>query len=160
MDGYVLSLVGAALISALVGVLAPVGSTAKYVKLITSLFLICVLISPVKGLIVGLRELINGDFSFSQKQEQAEEDFRLQAESLTNETAKLYFTDMLTARILSRFSISPDELRCAVDWSTDGSPQPTQITVFLSGHAIWQDTHAIEAFVTELIGVPCQSALE
>ena len=160
MDGYVLTLIGAAMISALVGVLAPAGSTAKYVKLITSLFLICVLISPVKGLIVGLRELIDGELSFSQEQEEAEEDFRLQTEALTNETAKLYFTDMLTDRILSRFSISPDELRCAVDWSTDSAPMPTRITVFLSGRAIWQDTHAIEAFVTELIGVPCQSAIE
>ena len=159
MDGYVLTLIGAALISALVGVLAPAGCTAKYVKLITSLFLICVLISPVKGLIVGLQELINGTPSFSDSDLPTEEDFQLQADSFTNEAAQAYFTDMLTEQILSHFSIAPDELRCHAEWESTNGVWPKRITVVLSGSAIWQDTHAIEDFVEKLIGIPCQTAI-
>ena len=46
MQTYLLSLLGGALAAALVGILAPEGAS-RHIRLVSSLFLICVLVAPL-----------------------------------------------------------------------------------------------------------------
>ena len=66
MKAYLLTLVSAALVAALVNILTPSGERggiAAHQRLITSLFLVCVLIAPLEGAIKALRGLADGDFN-------------------------------------------------------------------------------------------------
>ncbi len=68
---------------------------------------------------------------------------------------------MLTVTIEKQFGIEAGEVRCLVAWEQEGETlTPTRVTVVLSGKAIWKDPHAIEAFVTELLGCDCTTAIE
>lgn len=164
MKTYLLTLIAASLIVALIGILSPdgeKGGIAKHMKLVTSLFLVCVLIAPLQTVIEGLQSLIDGSFEIIGTENDYEEDYRAEMESTLDHASTSYFTEMLTQTIAEQFSISPSDLRCEVAWQTDGDGlTPSGVTVILSGKAIWQDPKAIANFVTELIGCECVTAIE
>ena len=65
MKTYLMSLLGAALLSILVSHLSPEGERggiAKHVHLLSSLLLICVLLAPVQRLIDTLPSLLEGEW--------------------------------------------------------------------------------------------------
>ena len=53
-----------------------------------------------------------------------------------------------------------ETVRCAVEWKTGEPATPERITVILSGGAIWKDPEKLEAFVRDLIGCDCVTAIE
>lgn len=164
MKQYLLTLIAAALLAALVGILSPDGERggiAKHMRLLISLFLVCVLIAPLRGVIINLQDLINGDFSLPELGLENEDDYRQQMENALDDASVNYFCDMLTQSIESQFSISPGDVRCRVDWQREGERlSPTRVTVILSGKAIWQDPKPIQAYVSELLGCECITAIE
>ena len=165
MQSYLISLVTAALIAALVGILAPEGERgglAKHMKLIASLFLICVLIAPLKGLTNTLQGLIDGNWEISLPNgELGKDELQSDAEKALDEASEQYCADALGNALCTQFSLSASDVRCTVDWErTDGESRPARVTVLLSGRAIWQDTHAIEAYVNDLLGCECITAIE
>lgn len=164
MKAYLTSLITAALIAALVSILTPNGERggiAGHQKLLTSLFLVCVLIAPLNGAIKGLQALIGGDLSFIETAPTEKNEYREQMNDAINSASERYFTQMLTQTISENFSIPTDELRCLVAWKKNEEDlAPDRVTVILTGSAIWKDPHAIEAFVTELLGCPCATAIE
>ena len=164
MKAYFLSLIAAAMIAALVGILTPggeKGGIAKHVKLLTSLFLVCVLISPLKETLVGLRAWLDGGLELPNLENPEEDSYKQQMDEALQGASTAYFTQMLTQMLEQRFSIATGEVRCGVQWqSENGSLSPVRVTVILSGKAIWRDPEAIERFVEELLGCKCVSAIE
>jgi hypothetical protein len=164
MKTYLLTLIAAALVAALVGILSPEGERGgigKHMKLLTSLFLICVLIAPLERVIDGLRSLADGSFEITLPEGEGKEDFRTELESSMNSASASYFGEMLTQTLEAQFSIQTGDVRCAVKWENNGENlAPTRVTVYLSGKAIWQDPRAIEAFVGELLGCECITVIE
>ena len=164
MKAYFLSLIAAAMIAALVGILTPggeKGGIAKHVKLLTSLFLVCVLISPLKETLVGLRAWLDGGLELPNLENPEEDSYKQQMDEALQGASTAYFTQMLTQMLEQRFSIATGEVRCSVQWqSENGSLSPVRVTVILSGKAIWRDPEAIERFVEELLGCECVSAIE
>ncbi len=157
MKSYLLSLLAASLTVALVGILAP-SKSQKYIRFLSSLFLICVLIAPLPQLLTSIKEDgipgLSGDPSDPS-------DYANQMEEALNQASGAYFADMLTKLIEERFSISEGLVRCSVKWNTDADRMvPERVTVILSGSAIWKNPSEIEAFVTSLLGCPCNSAIE
>ena len=165
MQSYLISLITAALIAALVGILAPEGERGglgKHLKLIASLFLICILIVPLKGFTNTLQELIDGNWAISLPNgELSKDELQSDAEKALDEASEQYFADALGNALCTQFALSASDVRCTVNWERiDGESRPVRVTVFLSGRAIWQDTHAIEAYVNGLLGCACITAIE
>ena len=163
MKAYLLSLITAALVAALVNILTPNGDRggiAAHQRLITSLFLVCVLIAPAEGVIKSLRNFADGDLlEFLPNDSPTQKDYQEQMNDALNASSERYFTQMLTQTLCEAFAIPSDEVRCAVSWDKTEST-PTRVTVILSGASIWKDPHAIEDFVTELLGCECITAIE
>ncbi len=164
MKAYLLTLITAAFAVTLVSLLSPKGEgdgIAKHLKLLTSLFLICILISPLKSAAEGIRSLMNGEFEFSWSENGDAPDYREEMQEAVDGVSKQYFTEMLTQTLEQHFTIATGDVRCAVRWSeSDGAAAPTHVTVVLSGQAIWKSPREIEALVSELLGCTCTVAIE
>ena len=164
MRNYLIALLSASLLSALIAILSPSGEkggTEKHMRLISSLFLICVLISPAKSALKGLEELIGGEIVPTLPDYKDQPSYEDQMEQALGDASTAYFTEMLTQMLEKRFEITPGEVRCIVVWSEeDGATTPKQVTVVLSGKAIWKNPQDMEAFVEGLLGCSCSSAIE
>ncbi len=164
MRNYLIALLSASLLAALIGVLSPSGEKGaleKHMRLISVLFLICVLIAPAKSALKGLEGLISGDIVPSLPDYGDRPSYEDQMEEALGEASTAYFTEMLTQMLEEQFEIASGEVRCIVAWSEeDGTLKPTQVTVVLSGKAIWKNPQDMESFVEGLLHCPCTSAIE
>ncbi len=90
MKDYLLTLIAASLVAVLVGILSPDGERggiAKHMKLLTSLFLVCVLISPLQSGIEGLQRLMRGELSLPDLDESEQEDYLDEMEGALNDAS-------------------------------------------------------------------------
>ena len=158
---YLLSIFATALLITVVDILAPSGSgLSKYLKLTTSLVLVCILIAPTVSLAQRLKELTNGDWSFSIDGE-IENSYSAELQNALDNASFAYFEGMLKQTLCEEFAIAEDDLRLRVDWSENGETvRPKKVTVILSGKAIWKDPAKIEGYVTSLLDCDCVSAIE
>ena len=163
MKTYLITLITAAFAVTLVGMLAPSGEgggIAKHLKLLTSLFLVCVLISPLTSAMEGIKALMDGNFELFPSENEGVPDYQEEMQDALNGASKQYFTEMLTQTLEQRLVIDTGDVRCAVEWNTtDGDARPTHVTVILSGQAIWKSPREIEALVKELLGCTCTVAI-
>ena len=161
MQSYFLALISTAFLAALVGLLAPGGGLAKYIKLLTSLLLLCVLLSPIQDAIPALQAFLNGEWELPELDLPNEDSYKEELNQALEGASTLYFTQMLTQTLQAEFAIDAEDLRCDVRWSTENEAlRPTRVTVILSGRAIWKDPEAIERFVKELLECDCVCAIE
>lgn len=157
MQTYLLSVLGASLAVALVGILTPNGSS-RHMKLISSLFLICVLIAPLPKAFTALRDF--GE-SLSPGESGGNDDYQTQLQEAVNSASRTYFAQTLTQLLQTQFSLTAGEVRCSIRWADDSNGmRPLHVTVILSGSAIWKDPAPMEQFVTDLLGCECTSAVE
>ncbi len=164
MKEYILTLIAAALLAALIGILSPDGERggiARHMRLLVALFMVCTLISPIRGLLTGIRHWMDGEGSLFPSEQVLPIDPDTTLEETLENASGTYFTDMLTQAIETTFAIGIGDVRCSVTWNrVDGELSPARVTVLLSGRAIWKDPDAIEAFVRELLGCECVIAIE
>ena len=159
MQTYLLSLLGGSLAVALIGILAPNGGS-KHIKLISSLFLVCVLVAPLPKAIGSVRSWID-DLNQDVGSDADPSDYTAQMEEAVQSASKTYFAQSLTQMLEQRFSITPGEVRCSIQWAEgDDGMQPLKITLILSGSAIWKNPADMEEFVTGLLGCECVTAIE
>lgn len=164
MEAYIISLLSASLAIALVSILSPDGTgggIAKHVRLLSSLVLICILIAPLGKSLKALQELANGELSIPGVNAPNENDAQDRLQITIDEASKRYALQSLTRLLEQEFAIDTGDVRCVAVWAEqDGNATPTRITVLLSGSAIWKDPKKIEAFVTNLLGCECITAIE
>lgn len=164
MQTYLITLIAASMAVTLISLLAPSGERGglvPYMRLFTALFLLCVLVSPIRGAITSLRELLNGELSLPGIDTPQEDSYREELESAMGAASTEYFAQALTRMLEGEFEIETGQIRCRVDWELDnGQLSPCRVTVILSGRAIWKDAGAIERHVEELLGCECVSAIE
>ena len=164
MKAYILSIVSASLVVSMLNLLSPRGTAdgiAKHIRLLSSLFLICVLVSPVKELIVSMQELANGEHNLSILDSVSREEQESLLESTLNAASQAYFLESLTQLLEKEFSIQTGEIRCAAQWTTvESTLTPSKITVVLSGTAKWKNPVRIEEYVEELLSCECVTAIE
>lgn len=163
MKEYLISLLAAAPVLAIIGILSPEGirsGLSKHIRLVSALVWICILIAPIYTLIGGWKEWQNGDFSFDIEQG-AQNDYQSVLEDALNSQSSAYFCDMLTKTLEEHFSIAKGDVRCHVEWlEEDGDLRPKKITLFLSGSAVWKSPRELEAYVTDLLGCACITVIE
>jgi hypothetical protein len=130
-------------------------------RLLTALLILCLLVSPLRGAITALRDLLRGEISIPGLDAPEEDTYRNQLEEALKSASTEYFSQALTRMLEHEFSIEVGQVRCRVDWqSEDTHLAPRLVTVILSGRAIWKDAGAIERYVEELLGCDCVSAIE
>lgn len=164
MKEYVISLLTAALVAALIGVLAPLGEgggLSRHLRLLTSLFLIIVIILPLGDALGAIEGVLDGGLSLPEIDGSSEEEYRKELDEALASSSKTYFAALLIEKLEEEFSIPTGEVRCAIRWSEDEKEaRPERISVILSGSAIWKDPAGIEAFVREQVGCECVTAIE
>ena len=163
MNSYLYSLLLISLAVALVGILTPNGSKdgiAKNMRLLCSLLLIGVLILPIKNGIDRLAAWSRGEINISTSEKNDAEDYREEMQEALDNTSRQYVSQMLTQTLSREFEIPAGEIRCVIKWKEEDPTKPELITLLFSGSALWKDPKAAEAFVEELLGCPCQSAIE
>lgn len=158
MKEYVLSLLCASVVIALVGILAP-NATASQLKLVASLFFICVLAAPIPRFLESIPDLMQ-ELTGAVEKDDLEENYREQTNAALESASKTYLAQTLTSFLEQRFSIPVGEVRCTILWEKDESVSPEKVTVILSGSAIWKNPNDIEAAVRELLGCECVTAIE
>ena len=157
MKTYLLSLIASAAVAALVGFLSPEGNLGKYVKLVSTLLLLTVILAPLPTAIGSLRDL-PALFRKTKTEAQTEEE---SLQNVLDATSKTYFAAELTERLEEKFSITPGELSVVIRWEDrDEESIPAEVTLLFSGRAKWKDPKEAESYVSNLLGCPCHSAVE
>ena len=159
MQTYLLSLLGGALAAALVGILAPEGAS-RHIRLVSSLFLICVLVAPLPKAIGSVSSWFEELEEAADAGESGGGDYAAQLEAAMESASRSYFAQSLTQMLEQRFSIPAGEIRCTVRWQQDEELRPDRVTLVLSGSAIWKNPAEMEEFVTGLLGCECVTAIE
>ena len=156
MNAYFLSLTGAAILTAVVGILIPGGATGigKHTRLICALILVCVIAAPLPGVIAQLR-----DFSFDFAETTPESSFELQSDTALSAASRAYFVRALTTHLEEHFSIQEGELRCAVQWK-EPEGTPAEVALILSGSARWKNPHELKSYLSDLLNCPCEVIIE
>ena len=154
MTAYFLTLFGAALAVALVDLLVPERGR-KTVRLVSALFLLCVLSAPLPRAFRALR-----DSTLPGAADEAREEYSRKMEEAMRSASRTYFAQTLCSLICEQFGLEEETVRCAVEWRSGEDAVPERVTVILSGGAIWKDPGKIEVFVEDLIGCECITAID
>ena len=160
---YMLSIFATALLITLVDILAPSGSgggLSKYLKLVTSLVFVCILIAPTVSLAQHLKDFADGNWELETEGD-VEDHYSAELQDALDNASKDYFEGMLKQTLCKEFDIAEDDLRVRVEWDGKGQElRPQKVTVILSGKAIWKNPAKIEGYVSSLLGCDCVSAIE
>jgi len=163
MKEYIVSLIVAALVAALVTALSPEGEgggLSRHLRLLCTLFLLCVIVAPLGGVLGTLSDALGGTLTPPEAGGDTE-DYQSQLDQALSDAAKPYFANLLIEAIEKEFAIPTGEVRCAIRWREgESGATPERISIILSGSAIWKDPSPIEKFVRDRVGCECVSAIE
>ena len=158
MKAYLITLLGAAVLAAAVGILAPEGSNGgvgRHVRLLSSLVVLCVIAAPLPRALAGIRSFSIG---LSEKTADMEQSFGSRSQDALNGASHAYLAQALRANIAETFSLRQEEVTCAIRWE-EGGERPASVTLILSGSARFHDPHELEQYVSDLLGCPCDTAI-
>jgi hypothetical protein len=149
MGEYLLALAGMSVVIALVCVVVPAQGQA-HVKLLCSLCVVCLVCVP---LVRTVKDISQGEWEIPEEwigSDAQEPDYGQVADRL--------LVGQLHVLLEQKFGIAADQCRILVQW--DEQDRVTQVTLVLSGKAIWQDPDPICAYVRQLIGCECKVVLD
>ena len=153
MRSYLLSILAAALFSSAVLLLLPERPELKRgVKLLSSLLILLLILSPLSGTTEILHNFFTGDF-FSEDPTLSYEETR---DATLESASAAYLEDLIKEDLMKTFSIREGDLAVRVICQ-DGVP--SRVLLLLSGRAVWQDSAKLESRVTERLGLPTSSAI-
>jgi hypothetical protein len=158
MREYLMNVIGAALIAGVISVIVPTGSgegLKKYVTLIGSLCVLCVLISPVTELLGAMTDLSDG--GFSEWYEGTEEEYGGKYNEFLMSVGKDNVEDGITALLYEQYGIPEDECSVsAVVEEKDGELVIVRVDIILTGKSVLKDPYAIEKYISGLLDCECK----
>ena len=149
MGEYLYSLALVAVLVALVCTLVP-ESAMQHAKLLCSLCVIALLVSPVMSLVQAVG---NGTWEIPeawQEGEQEEQNYEQFSDALV--------VGQLQVLLEREQGLPPEQCCVLVEWGEDGGVKA--VTLLLSGKAIWRDPDPIIAYVEGLLDCKCKVVLE
>ena len=149
MGGYLYSLALAAVLVALVCTLVP-ESAVQHAKLLCSLCVIALLVSPVMSLVQAVGQGAWEIPEAWQEGEGEEQDYAQFSDALV--------VGQLQVLLEREQGLPPKQCRVLVEWGEDGGVKA--VTLLLSGKAIWRDPDPIIAYVEGLLECKCKVVLE
>ncbi len=154
MKEYIFTLIGAALISSVVGLLLPEGAAgSKYVKLVAALCVLGALAAPIADISCeDMSGIFDPIIDGADEKNDAEDRYFGTLTELGAEELKKRLTELLC----EKFSIDPADIEVGVEAEErDGSFAVTRVTVGLFRAAILRDPYKIEEYVQSLVDADC-----
>lgn len=161
MSGYLLSVIAASLVVGVVGAMVPTGEgdgVKRTVCFIGALCVLSVLIAPVGNVLGWLGQVGEGVSSLFDR-EQYEQRYEQQYRDYLLSFGSDSIAEALREHICEQFDM-PNE-QCHVRVTTgerEGELCVEDVTVILSGTALFRDPYKIEAYIGELLGCRCTVA--
>ncbi len=152
MQGYVLGLVGASLALGLMGQLTPRGISGGRLRLISSLCLLCVVLSPLNSLAESLPDLIPSLFDTTE--ETGDTDYRDILEGSIVGATEEALREALASELDRRFDLTDPHIGLSFT-RVEGELRLVRCLVTLKGSDIFKNPHTIEAYLTSLLDCEC-----
>lgn len=155
MREYIFSIIGASVIAAVVTLFLPEGKEiSKYVKLLVSLAVICVIVNPF-GNSAGRLEISEW---FSSLIPEQSEDGEEKYYGVLTEIGERELEKKLCALVCEKFSIAEGDIEITAEaHEENGVLTLDRIAVGLYRAAVLKDPYEIEAYVSELVGCACET---
>ena len=153
MGEYVLRVVGAAFCVGLLEELLPGECGSKtYVRFLTGLCLLAILIAPVGRLLASLPDALG---ELSVPEEQAENEYeRILRENL-GEAVRQRLGEAVKRDLAERFGVKHERTEVGIRLSEDGTLAVSRLIVTLRGSDIFKNPYEIEQYFSELLGCEC-----
>ena len=162
MKQYVLSIIAAILMAAVIEKLSPAGEGGRitaHVRFLTGLFIILTLLSPLREAVELITTVSENGFQgvsedlFAPSQEG---DYR-EMLGQTLVTVSRSEGEAWVVKVLSeRFSIPSEGCTVEVICTSDGETVAfCEVRIALEGRYALQDPHPVEAYISEALGCPC-----
>lgn len=161
---YVYALILTAVAAAVVELMIPEGKLSGTVKGAVGLCLLLALLNPIKEGVAVIRQMADGEISPPWTGEDAPDAENYQ-DVLRDELAALGEKEVsawVSDTLRDTFGIAVENHTCTVTMTVeeDGiTPAVGHVTVVLSGVAIFENPHAIEAYISERLGCTCAVAV-
>lgn len=149
MQGTVLALFGAALAAGLAELLLPSeeGGTAKVFRLLISLVILLLILTPFLGFLQKSEEMLSGEPTF---EEQPSADLEQIFSDTVNAQGKAEFEKGLYALLEREYGIARENATLLVRF--DPSGELAGVSIYLSGAALLQDPDVLERELSKRLG--------
>lgn len=155
MGQYIFGIIGAAaVIGVMESVLPKGGKTKQYMKLITSLCLLCLVIKPVGAFLDALPGHLSKGLGSLSESTAVRSEYEAILEGEITDTVRKQLCDAIESELADRFSVSNCEVGAALV-RRDGVLTVTRVVITLMGKDIFKDPYAIEAYFGELLNCEC-----
>ena len=167
MITYVYAFILTAVVAVTVEMLTPAGEGGRlgsHVRFIAGLCLLIALIQPLREGISILRSVADGRVSWPWEEmiPEAETDYEAILRDELTSLGKMEAEAWVSAVLMERFGIPKENHTCTVTVSLgdDGmTPVIDGVTILLTGASIFQNPHAIEAYITDRLRCSCTVAI-
>lgn len=156
MGQYIYGIIGAAaVIGILESILPKGGKTAQYMKLITALCLLCLVIKPIGAVLDGLPDrLFDSMEGIVGEGETARSEYEAILDGEITETVREQLCGAVEEQLATRFSVSNCEVGASLV-RKDGALTVTRVVITLMGRDIFKDPYAIETYFGDLLNCEC-----
>ncbi len=150
MREYLISVMSAGIVTGIIKLLFSDKSSesiGKYIRLLSSILMICVLAAPLGGIIKGLSEFKPEDYSIELPDFEKMSD---EYDAYIIENARRSLGDQLCSMIFERTGIKPDT--CRIEFSVEKKEEKINVKVSSVLIACDRKIEGIEEYVSELTG--------
>ena len=153
MKDYVIALISVAFLNGAFGMLSPEGDIKKYVKLLGSLCLACVIAAPIFSAISVEGGILDGLFPQIPERESSYED--IYGDALAD-GAEQTLERILKERAMGELGIKEDEIDLDASLERrDGEYRVSEVKAYIHGGGIFADPRKISELVNEVCGCAC-----
>lgn len=155
MGQYIFGIVGATAVIGVMESLLPKGSkTGAYMKLITSLCLLCLIIKPMGAFLDALPDRLVTGLEAVTDDAAARSEYEAILEGEITAAVREQLCDAVKSELFTRFSVSNCEVGAALE-RREGALAVTRVVITLMGKDIFKDPYAIEKYIGALLDCEC-----
>lgn len=155
MGQYVYGIIGAAaVIGVMESILPKSGRTRQYMRLITALCLLCLIVKPIGTFLDTLPSLLSDEMEGIAEGGGSRDGY----ESILDGQIEAVVRDELCAAVKEELSEHFSVGNCEVGAtlvSTDGTPTLCRVVITLFGKDVFKNPYAIEEYFSDLLGCEC-----
>ncbi len=162
MKVYILTILSASLVAAVIELLAPKGEGGRissHVRLIAGLFLLVALLHPLREGILYLQSAAEGNLTDRLAEvipEASDEDFEEVFLGVLTDRGALETEAWVLSALETVFHIPPTACTVEAICEAEGNALALrEVRIALSGDDSWKDPHPIEAYVSAQLQCPC-----
>ena len=156
MGEYVLGIIGAAAVIGIMENIVPQnGKTKSYMRLITALCLLCLVVKPLGSMLDSLPALVaDATEQIAEGSEAARDEYEKILEGEITDTVREQLSAAIESELETEFKVQNCEVGVALV-RVDGELRIQRAVITLMGRDIFKDPYAIEEHFGELLGCEC-----